>query len=96
MTPWERFFFWFALVNFVAFLLGAIALGGDAISGSSHDGHYYLSEHGVPTEVKQSVFQYSFIHTLSLFVTQPLGIVAALRSRSRARRRKSEVEHVSM
>ena len=85
MTSPERFFFWLAIVNFIVFVAIAVPLGGDAISGMSRDGHYYLMEHGIYTEVSRPVFIYSAIHTLSLFVTHPLGIAAGFRARNRAR-----------
>lgn len=87
MTQVERFLFWLAVVNFVVFVVIAVALGGDALSGTTRDGHYYLMQHGVYTEVTRPVFLYSTIHTLSLFITQPVGIAAALRAAVRARKR---------
>ena len=86
MTPHERFFFWLAIVNFCVFVAIALALGGDAINGTVRDGHYYLMEHGVYTEVSKPVFTYSAIHTLSLFITHPLGIAVGFRASSRARK----------
>jgi hypothetical protein len=85
MTRGERIWFWVAIVNFVVFVAIAVPLGGDALNGTARDGHYYLMQHGIYTEVRRSIFIYSTIHTLSLFVTQPLGIVVALRARFRAR-----------
>ena len=85
MTHGERVLFWIAVVNFVVFVAIAIPLGGDAINGTARDGHYYLVQHGIYTEVSRSVFIYSTIHTLSLLVTQPVGIIVALRARFRAR-----------
>ena len=86
MTHGERLLFWTAIVNFFVFVAIAVALGGDAFNGTASDGHYYLMEHGIYTEVSRAIFIYSTIHALSLFVTHPLGIAAALRARSRARR----------
>lgn len=83
MTHSERVLFWIAIVNFVVFVAVAVPLGGSALNGGGRDGHYYLMQHGTYTEVSRPIFMYSTIHTLSLFVTQPLGIVAALRARFR-------------
>nr|WP_050780973.1 hypothetical protein [Bradyrhizobium sp. ORS 278] len=63
------------VLNFVAFVVGAIALGGDAISGRSGGGHYYLASHGKLTEVSAAVFTYSRWHILSVFVTHPLAMI---------------------
>ena len=88
MTQFEKILFWTAILNFVIFVALAMVLGGDAINGTSRNGHYYLMQHGVYTEVSRPVFLYSEIHTLSLFVTHPLGIlvllIAVLRARKQA------------
>jgi hypothetical protein len=83
MTRTERLLFGIAIVNFVVFVAVAIPLGGDAINGTARDGHYYLREHATYTEVSKPVFVYSTIHTLSLFITHPLGIIVAIRARLR-------------
>jgi hypothetical protein len=85
MTHAERILFWTAIVNFVVFVAIAVPLGGDAINGTTRDGHYYLMQHGIYTEVSRPVFIYSTIHTLSLLVTHPVGIVVALKARFRLR-----------
>jgi hypothetical protein len=66
-----------AILNFAAFFIMAICLGGDAINGMVKDGHYYLAEHGRYTEVTEAVFNYSRHHAYSVFVTHPIGMVAA-------------------
>jgi len=85
MTHGERVLFWTAIVNFLVFVAIAVPLGGDAINGTSRDGHYYLMQHGIYTEVSRPVFIYSAIHTLSLLITHPVGIVVALRAWFRVR-----------
>jgi len=89
MTTSERVLFWTAIVNFVVFVAIAVPLGGDALNGMARDGHYYLMQHGIYTEVSRPVFIYSTIHTLSLFVTTPIGVVAGLRARFRSKRPSS-------
>ena len=84
MTRMERVFFWLAILNLCAFVAGVMILGGDALNGTTQDGHYFVMEHKLYTEVSHSAFIYSTIHTLSLFLTFPLGIIAGLRARFRA------------
>lgn len=86
MTKSERFLVWLALANFSLFVVGLFAVGGEAVSGRSEDGRYFLGYRDRYTEVSRSVFLYSFLHTLSLFVTHPLAIAAGFRAGRRARR----------
>ena len=87
MTTVERFLFWLSILNFVVFAAIAVSLGGDALNGTLRDGHYFLMEHGTYTEVGRPVFIDSTLHTLSLFITQPTGIVVAMIARFRAQER---------
>lgn len=84
MTSTERTLFFLAVINFVAFCAMTVVLGGDALNGTSVDGHYFLNSHGKYTEVSRGVFEYSYAHAVSLLVTHPLGLVAAIRARIRA------------
>jgi hypothetical protein len=54
-----------AIVNFLAFIIGSVVLGGDAINGYAQAGHYFLCAHGGCTEVTQSIWKYSYWHTIS-------------------------------
>jgi hypothetical protein len=65
------------VANFLAFVLVAGAIGGDALNGYIDHGHYFLRNHDLVTEVSRSVFVYSKWHSISTFVTHPLAIVAA-------------------
>lgn len=65
-----------ALINFFAFTIGAICIGGDALSGHAEAGRYFLSDHGRLTETTQAVFMYSRLHAISVWITQPLGMIA--------------------
>ena len=56
---WLRALFIIGVANFLAFVLIAAAIGGDALNGFVKQGHYFLLNHGVVTEVSQSVFTYS-------------------------------------
>jgi hypothetical protein len=66
-----------AMLNFWSFLVVALLIGGDALSGKAENGRYYLSSHGRHTEVSRAVWHYSKIHTISVLVTHPLGIGCA-------------------
>jgi hypothetical protein len=85
MTKRERLLFWLAIVNFFTFVAIAMCLGGDALNGTARDGHYYLMQHGVYTEVSRPVFLYSALHALSVIITTLLAVVVQFRARFRAR-----------
>lgn len=67
-----------AMVNFVTYFLIAIHLGGDAINGREVNGSYFLSAKGVLTEVSFPVFVYSYVHTVSVWITHGLVMVTFL------------------
>jgi hypothetical protein len=58
---------WF--FNFIAFVAIAMYLGGDALNGKIENGHYYLANHGIYTEVSHTIFIYSKIHAIIFLVT---------------------------
>jgi hypothetical protein len=64
-----------AIPNFGIFMLVAMNIGGDAVSGSSEGGRYYVANHGVLTEVSPRVYFYSYIHALSVMVTSSLFVL---------------------
>ena len=66
---------WLGMANFVAFAIGALLIGGDAVSGMVQDGHYFVRNHGRLTEVSASVFHYSLWHARSLWVTHPVAAI---------------------
>ena len=78
-----------AIVNFVALLIGAAALGGDALSGKIERGRYYVSDHGKVTEVLKAAFTYSRFHAYTLFVTHPMAIICALVSKQSRRTKQT-------
>ncbi len=61
------------VVNFAVFWIVGACIGGDAVSGRSEDGHYFVSNHGQLTEVTHAVFLYSRIHSYSVWITHPLA-----------------------
>ena len=67
--------FFVAMVNFTVFWIASLILGGDAIGGKIDNGRYYLSNKGKYAEVSHGVWVYSKIHTISVWITHPLGIL---------------------
>ncbi len=67
-----------AWLNFAVFWIVAVSIGGDAVSGKVESGHYFVSSHGRLTEVSPTVWHYSRIHTVSIWVTHPIGLVGGL------------------
>jgi hypothetical protein len=65
--------FMIGVVNFASFWIIAVIIGGDAVGSGPVDGRYYVSEHGRRTEVSRSVFEYSWYHARSVWVTHPLA-----------------------
>ncbi len=56
------------VMNFISFWVIAFSIGGDAVSGHSVDGAYFLSMNGFDTEVSRLVYSYSMAHTLLLWL----------------------------
>jgi hypothetical protein len=76
--------------NYGIWLKESLDLGGNALSGEVRDGHYYVANKGRYVEVAPDVWEHSRVHTLSIFVTQPLMLIGlgylvwtAARKRSR-------------
>lgn len=63
--------------NFVAFMVGAVLVGGDAWNGKVEDGRYFLGDHGRLREVSAEVFTYSLWHARSMIATHPIAMLAA-------------------
>ena len=63
------------ILNFVTFVIVAVAIGGDAVNGKAVGGHYYLASHGKLTEVSEAVYSYSLWHVRSVFITHPLAML---------------------
>lgn len=64
-------------LNFASFIIMALILGGDAVNGKSDGQRYYLGSHGHYTEVSQSTFEYSRLHTYRVWITHPLIFLGA-------------------
>jgi hypothetical protein len=62
----------------MAFMVGTVILGGDAINGHAANGHYYLDGKGHLTEVSRTIFLYSKWHSITSFlIAAPLAIGCA-------------------
>lgn len=85
MTQRERSWFWVSVLNLALFAIVAVPLGGAALNGTVRGGHYFLMMGNVYTEVSRPVFVYSIIHSVSILITQPIGVVIALRATFRAK-----------
>jgi len=72
-----KIIFGLCALNFAAFWLIAVYLGGDALSGGIRDGRYLLMSHGVYTEVSREVFEYSRLHAQSIEFTHPVAFATA-------------------
>jgi hypothetical protein len=64
------------IINFVAFFVIALSIGGDAMNGKIANGHFFLASHGKLTEVSEGVYMYSLWHARSVFITQPLAMIS--------------------
>jgi hypothetical protein len=78
IKKWCSIIYLITLVNFVAFLIGTAALGGDAVNGKSEGGRYYVAIHGKLTEVSHAAFTYSRLHCYVVWTTFGLAIFCAL------------------
>jgi hypothetical protein len=53
------------VVNFSTFIVASLYLGGDALNGYTHEGHYFVCAHGSCTEVSRAIWHYSYWHALT-------------------------------
>jgi hypothetical protein len=67
------------LLNCLAFMLSMWVLGGSAVLGYAHDGHYYLEAGRHLVQVSGAVFFYSKWQAYSLVATLPIGLACAWR-----------------
>jgi len=77
------------VLNFVAFVIVASAIGGDAVNGRTVGGHFYLASHGKLTEVSEAVYTYSLWHVRSVFVTHPLAMLTGYLAKREQQARKA-------
>ncbi len=86
---WLRAIWIVAIVNFMSFFVIAVLCGGDAVNGKAEGGRFFLMSHGHYTEVTRLFFEYSRIHTYSIWVTHPLALIGTFWFWSR---RKEQIE----
>jgi hypothetical protein len=67
-------------VNFVAFWVIGLLLGGDALNGMVDGSHYFLADRATLTEVSPMVWYYSFTHAVLTIVTLPVAAYFGLRA----------------
>ncbi|MBS0276418.1 MAG: hypothetical protein JSR81_02250 [Proteobacteria bacterium] len=65
------------VIDFAAFVVVSIFIGGDAINGYTKGGYYFVCMHGSCHEVTRAVFEYSRWHAISLFVSFPATFIVA-------------------
>ena len=78
------------IVNFASFWIIAVIIGGVAVGSGAVDGRYFVSEHGHRTEVSRSVFEYSWYHARSVWVTHPLALFGSYLVYCEDKKRKSK------
>jgi hypothetical protein len=54
-------------VNFASFLILSGMYGGSALNGKIEGGKFYVANHGRYTEVTESTFRFSLIHSMTAF-----------------------------
>jgi hypothetical protein len=66
------------LANFFAFVIISLFVGGQAHFGEIKSGHYFVAAHEGSrlVEVSETVYNYSYWHFISLFITHPIGMYA--------------------
>ncbi|MCX5658250.1 MAG: hypothetical protein NTW19_00840 [Planctomycetota bacterium] len=67
--------FCLALLNFLAFSIETIAIGGNAISGKVEGDRHFVADHGKYTQVSSQVWHWNRVHAISVWITHPIGIL---------------------
>lgn len=67
-------------LNFLAFWVIGVLLGGDAINGKIEGGHYFLGQRATFTEVSPMVWYYSVTHAVATIVTLPVAAYFGIRA----------------
>jgi hypothetical protein len=63
-------------LNYGIWLKESLDLGGNALSGEVRHGHYLVANKGRYVEVTPEVWEHNRVHTMSIFVTQPIMLIA--------------------
>jgi hypothetical protein len=64
------------ILNFFFLFIVDILIGGSAFNGKIDGERYFVSEHGVYTEVSFIIYVFSMVQTVSIFFTHPLAMIA--------------------
>ncbi len=70
-------------VNFCVYAIVAVLIGGNSWSGQEADGGFFVGMYGELTKVSHGVYAYSYWHTISVFITFPLCVLACVLLRVR-------------
>src|SRR5262245_59895667 len=70
-------------LNWLAFWLIGVSIGGSAQLGGIKAGHYFVADHSNVTEVTAWVYWYSWVHGATQAITLPLGVMAGFILRGR-------------
>ena len=62
-------------INFFWLIAESSALGGDALNGHVADGHYFVCAHGACREVARDIWEWSRLHSISVWITHPLAML---------------------
>ncbi len=66
------------LLDFALFVGGSIFLGGDAINGKIEDGQFLVGGKGVYVPVSPAIWTYSYVHSISLWITHPIAVLGGV------------------
>lgn len=62
------------LLNFMAFWMISLAIGGDA--DTVENGRFFVASRGRFTEVSELTWNYSYYHTRSLWISHPVAVLS--------------------
>lgn len=84
-----------AILNFFAFIMALLFLGGDALNSKQEAGRYFLGQHGKMTEVSAAVFAYSKWHAISSMLLIPVAMLFTLLSKPSSTEQKWQTKLVT-
>ena len=77
---WLATFFVACWLNFFVFFLTSFLIGGSGSIGKIQHGKYYVANHGKYTEVSQTMFEFSRIHSTFSIITLVTALLVVLLS----------------
>ena len=63
------------VLNFSVLVVTSLGRGGSADRDASHDGHFFVSDHGKLTEVSEGTYRFSLAHSKSVFITHAMAML---------------------